>query len=288
MRVIGAEDRDLDKRLRRPAGRCRLGRIVAPDAAAADRIGLGQAITERRLGLGEFVLQARDVADRPRRPAGGDILQGRQVIFVAIRVGHQLEAHGRHADEISDLLLLDQPQRLARIPFGHHHHAAADDEAVEHHRDLAGDMEQGHAEQGARRSRGFAVVLDQQAQQGHQAGRIAIGRRRHRAVGRQGALGLAGRARGEQDRRIVFGVDFRQLGGGRTVEAARQTPGRAAGRRRCAALQSEQPPLSSRRARGSSAMINAGSVKSSACLSSCFCHQPLISTATAPALTAAM
>ena len=135
----------------RAAGRSRLGGIIAPEIAAADGIGLGQAIAERRLGGGKLLLQPLDMADRARRAAGGDVGQRRQVVFVAVGMVHQLEAHRRHADEIGDLLLLDQPQRLARVPFGHQHHAAADDEAVEHHRHFAGDVEQGHAEQGARR-----------------------------------------------------------------------------------------------------------------------------------------
>ena len=49
-----------------------------------------------------------------------------------------------------------------------------------------------------------------------------------------------------------------------------------------------QPPASSRFARGSSAMISAGSVRPRACRISSACHQPLIRVATPPALSTAI
>ena len=52
--VIGAEDREFDDRLLRPAGRCWLGDIIAPIIGAAGRVGLGQAIAERGLGVREI------------------------------------------------------------------------------------------------------------------------------------------------------------------------------------------------------------------------------------------
>ena len=149
--VAGAEDRDLDERLLRPAGRGRLGGIIAPEIAAADGVGLGQAVAERRLRIRETRCCSRStwLTGRGAPPAVMSVSDDRSYLC-AVGMVHELEAHRRHADEIGDLLLLDQPQRLARIPLGHQHHAAADDEAVEHHRHFAGDVEQGHAEQGPR------------------------------------------------------------------------------------------------------------------------------------------
>ena len=151
MPVALAEDRELDERLLRAAGRGRLGGIIAPEIAAADGVGLGQAIAERRLRVGKLLRSRSTWATGRGAPPAAMSVSGRQIVFVAVGMVHQLEAHRRHADEIGDLLLLDQPQRLARIPFGHQHHAAADDEAVEHHRHFAGDVEQRHADQGPRR-----------------------------------------------------------------------------------------------------------------------------------------
>ncbi len=153
------------------------------------------------------------MAHGTRRPAGRDVLQRGEVVFVPVGMGHELEAHRRHPDEIGDLLFFDQPQRLARVPLGHHHHAAADDEAVEHYRDLAGDVEQGHAQQGARRRRGSPPFARQHPEQAHQPDRISVGPGRDRAMGRQGGLGVPGRSRGEQQRRIVLRQDLGEAGG---------------------------------------------------------------------------
>ena len=54
--VAVAEDRDLDQRLLRAAGRRRLGDIAAPEIGAAGGVGLGQAIAERRIGVRELLL----------------------------------------------------------------------------------------------------------------------------------------------------------------------------------------------------------------------------------------
>ena len=162
------------------------------------------------------------MADRPRRSARGDVCQRAEIILVPVGMVHQLEAHRRDADEISHLLLLDQAQGVGRIPFGHHHQAAADDKAVEHDRHFAGDVEQGHREQGARLGRPAAAILHQQLAQHHQSAGISVGRRRHRPMRRQCALGFAGRTRREQDRRVVIGRDLRQ---GCSVIRARQKVG---------------------------------------------------------------
>ena len=59
----------------------------------------------------------------------------------ALGVGGDLVAHQRHADEVGDALLLDQPHRLQRVPLGHQHQLAAQGEALQQHRHLAGDVE---------------------------------------------------------------------------------------------------------------------------------------------------
>ena len=198
---------------------------------------------------------------------------------------HQLEAHRRHADEIGDLLLLDQPQRLARIPFRHQHHAAADDEAVEHHRHLAGDVEQRHVDQGPRRVGRRAALALHDAEQGHQADRIGIDAGRHRAVGRQRALGDAGRARGEQDGRIVLRRDLGQLAprrapsSGASASLDRLLDRRATTVRDRAAAR--RHPLRARRV--GEDQLRLGQLRAHA-RSSSACHQPLSRVAIAAGL----
>ena len=120
---------------------------------------------------------------------------------------HQLQAHGRNADEIGDSLLFDQPKRFTGIPFRHHHHGPADDEAVQHHRHLSRNVEKRHVDQGAFKGR-RAILLGHDAEQDHQACRIGIDAGRHCAVRRKRALRLPCRARCEQDGRVVLGHDF--------------------------------------------------------------------------------
>ena len=124
--VVGAKDRDLDERPRRTAGRFRLGRVAGPEIDAADGVGLGQAVAKPGLSIGECPLEPLDVADRPRRAAGGVSLNDDRS-YLARRMVEKLQAHGRDADEVRDLPFAISRTRLARIPLGHHHHAAADD-----------------------------------------------------------------------------------------------------------------------------------------------------------------
>ena len=203
MAVSLAQNGDLNQRFLRTASRCGFAGVIVPVIRAARRVGLGEPVSERRAGGWKGRLQPLDVADWPRCTAASDVLERRQVIFVAVGVIHQFQAHRRDADEIRNLLLFDQAQRFARVPFRHQHHATADNEAVEHHRDLPGDMEQRHSEQGPRLRLGRASVLGEDAEQNHQPGRIGIGAGGDRTVRRKRTLGVAGRARREQDRRIV-------------------------------------------------------------------------------------
>ena len=120
---------------------------------------------------------------------------------------HELEAHRRHADEICDFLLLDEPEGFARIPFGHDHHAATDDEAVEHDRNFAGHVEQGTLRRSAALG-GGRPVLFKQAAEDDESRRIGICRRWYRAMRRERALAPAGRSRSEEDRRIIVGSNL--------------------------------------------------------------------------------
>jgi hypothetical protein len=54
---------------------------------AADGVGFGKAIAERRLGEREFLPQPLDMADRSRRTAGRDVVQGLQILNVPIGLG---------------------------------------------------------------------------------------------------------------------------------------------------------------------------------------------------------
>ena len=73
--VALAQNRQLDIGLVRAAGGSGLGGVIAPEIVTADGVGFGQTITERRLGQREFLAQPLNMADRPRRPARGDVGQ---------------------------------------------------------------------------------------------------------------------------------------------------------------------------------------------------------------------
>src|SRR5690348_6832983 len=109
MAVAFAEDGKLDIGLVREPGRPGLRGIIAPEIMCSHRIGFGEAITERGLRAWKLLLQALDMTDRTRRTARGDVGQRREVIFVALRMSHELVTHRRHPNEVSDLLLFDQP-----------------------------------------------------------------------------------------------------------------------------------------------------------------------------------
>ena len=212
MDVALAQNLNLDKRRRRAPGRSRLVGIILPEIAAADGIGFGQAVTQRGLRAAKAFLQPGDVGGWPRCAAGGDVGHRAQVEFLAVRVVHQLEAHRRHPDEIGHFLCLDQPQRLARIPFGHQHHPASDNETGQQHRHFPGDVEQRNIDQGLGHIGRRRAARGQYPEQGDQMSRISIDCGGHRAMGRQRALGIPGRSRGEQYRRIVVRRDDRKHG----------------------------------------------------------------------------
>ena len=118
-------------------------------------------------------------------------------------MGRHLVAHQRHADEIGHLLLVEQAQRLARVPFGHQHQLAPDGDGLEEDRNLARDVEQRHRDQRARLHGRRIAALGQQLQH-HRGLADIVHRARHDAemVG-IGALGITGRAGRIQDRRQI-------------------------------------------------------------------------------------
>src|SRR3546814_17331112 len=85
---------------------------------------------------------------RARRAAAGVALARREIIFRPVRMDEDLIAHQRYADEIIDLLFLDQPHRLFGVPFRHQDQLAPEREALEEHGDFRGAVEQRGAEIG--------------------------------------------------------------------------------------------------------------------------------------------
>ncbi len=212
MPVAFAQYGDLDRRPVRPSRRGGLVGVILPEIRAAHRIGFGEPVAQSGLGPLEAVLEPGDVGDRSGRPARGDVGQRGEIVFLAVGMLHQLEAHRRHSDEIGDLLVLDQPKRLARVPFRHQHHSPADDEAVEEHRHLAGDVEQGYVDQSAGRVGRPAALALHDPEQGHQVDRISVDSGGDRPVGGDCALGDSGRSGGEEDGGVVLGRDRGQIG----------------------------------------------------------------------------
>ena len=78
--AIAAQDSEIDQRRGGAAGRIGLGEIIFAPVAAADAIGLGQAIAEQRRAAAHLLLDSLDMLDRARR-AGGEIGDRRQIIF---------------------------------------------------------------------------------------------------------------------------------------------------------------------------------------------------------------
>ena len=124
-------------------------------------------------------------------------------------MGEHLETHQRHADEIGDLLALDQPHRLLRVPARHQHQLASHGEALEQHRDLGGDVEQRHVEQRRGLQPAHHAVLRSDRLH-HQRGRQEIERGLHHLEMRgQRAARTPGGTGGEQDRRRILAAQRR-------------------------------------------------------------------------------
>ncbi len=201
--AIVVEDRKIDERLRRRSRRQRLVDIILVDDAAADRIGFGQAVTEQRFRFTHLRRKTPHMFGRTRRAAAGVALARRQIVVLAVRADENLIAHQRNADEIIDLLVLDEPHRLVRIPLGHQNELAPDRDALKEHRNFRGDVKQ----RGADQRRGLDVrhqpVLREQMDDARGLRHIVEDRLHHRMMARIGALRLAGRTGGEEDRRQI-------------------------------------------------------------------------------------
>ena len=174
-------------------------------------------------------LDPGDVIDRARRAPGGEADAAGQVVFVAVGMGRDLEAHQRHPDEIGDLLRLDQSHRFFGVPLGHQHQFAPQRKALEEQRHFAGDMEQRDIDQRAGLGRGGFALAGHVGQHHHRLRGIAHHPLDHRAMIRPCALRLPGRARGVQDRRKVVAGQRRQRSSRRPRpwQSARPGPARA-------------------------------------------------------------
>src|SRR3546814_4814472 len=100
------EEREIDERLRRRAGRQRLFEIIFVDDAAADGVGLGQAIAEQRLAVAHLGREAADMLGRTRRAAAGIAFARRQVVVLAVRADEDFIAHRseEHTSELQSLM----------------------------------------------------------------------------------------------------------------------------------------------------------------------------------------
>ena len=121
----------------------------------------------------------------------------------------QVEALRRHADEVGDLLPLDQLEGPVGVPLVHDHELQAGRPARQHHGDATGDVEERHDEDERRRQpvslRLGAALAAQLVERGlatepHQ-------RLHHGAVRRHRPLRAPGGARGVEDRRVVVWRD---------------------------------------------------------------------------------
>ena len=125
------------------------------------------------------------------------------------RVEH-LHDHGRHAAEGGDLLALDQLEGACGVEVVHHDDLPAGPDVPHHDRVTAGGVEERYREQdgasaGCRSGRlrdlpkrSWPLVVDEE--EAHQVGADV-------AMGADGALGPARRARGVEDGGVVLGVD---------------------------------------------------------------------------------
>ena len=127
-------------------------------------------------------------------------------------MGIDFHAHQRHADEIGDPLLLDQLHRFLCIPLVQHHQLAADGVADQYKRHRGGHVEQRDADHRGRLAFGHGALLFHDVDEYQYGADKAHRALHHGPVFGIGALGPAGRTRGEQDRCIVLRCHLRQRG----------------------------------------------------------------------------
>ncbi len=186
-----------------------MGHVVVAGVARTEAVGLGHAVADVGPAPGEALLDPVHELGRRRRPAAADAGQRRRVVGGERRALQHVPALGRHADEGGDPLGLDEAQGGLGVPAVHHHELELHPEARQHHRDAAGDVEERDDQDEAR---GEAATATEQvlALAGGEHGRVAPEPHEavdHGAVGRDGALGEARRARRVEDGGVVVRVD---------------------------------------------------------------------------------
>ena len=192
-------------------GAVRAGLVVPPGMAGEGGGGLGHAPAVAGGGAGEDLDDAAHQFRSGGRPAVGDGDQGGEVVLRPGRMLDQLPGDGRDPARGVDALALDQLHGLLGLPAAHEHDLAAGVHGRPEGRGQAGGVEQGHDQEGAALGQLVRVALRQGL-----AGPQEVPRRAdpaghdvggHVAVGAQGALRPARRARGVEDGGVVVGVD---------------------------------------------------------------------------------
>ena len=141
--VVAVADLDLHDR-HDPTRTRRLLGVVVATVARSICVGLGHAVTDGRLAAGEAVGNLGDQRRRRWGTSPADVAQARRVELGKARRLDEIPTLRRHADEVRDLLTLDDLKRLVDVPLEHDDELHPTCEAAEHHRHTTGDVEQRH------------------------------------------------------------------------------------------------------------------------------------------------
>ncbi len=123
------------------------GQIIFREVAAANTVGLRQAIAQQRKAPVHFLLDLFNMLHRSGCPTSSKACAAGQIIFVPVWMRGDLNAHQRNADKVAYLLPLDELHCLLGIPFRHHHQFTPNGKALQHQWHRSRHVEQWHIDQ---------------------------------------------------------------------------------------------------------------------------------------------
>ena len=213
------------------------GRLVLRRYGGAGRGALGEPVAVADVRA-EALAELLDQRGRQRRAAGGDHLEGGEVLPGDVRVRGQRHEGGRGAHGVGGPVLGEGLQDDARLEAVGEHQGARVGEAggeLAHH---AGDVEE-------RGEREVGGALGDRV-----AGPLALGVDHDVALGVHGALGGAARPGGVADQGGVRGGEFPAAGGGQPAAGHRDQVAGPGRRRRARGAARSRAPAGRRRTGG--------------------------------------
>ena len=188
-----------------------MGHVVLSAVERRHRRRLGEAVAVGRDAAGEQLLDPAHELGRRGRAAIADVLHAGDVALREVGRLEHLPDHRRDPAEDRDPLSFDQLERALRVPLVHDHELPPGRGVGHQHRMAARGVEERHREQVRvlrARAQSLAARLPARPH-----GRPGLPERQRPqvaadvAMGAERALGLAGRARRVEDRRVVLGLE---------------------------------------------------------------------------------